>query len=259
MGSRQLLVQVAAVLALALVGMHAAAQVSPDGLQAFPPRFAGEDCDALAKAVNGLQIKKDEFESSAAYAGRVADILARTTANGQSLDKSRLFLNSDRASAAYDAEKQLLRVYGSLRQSAKVSDSLRYASTVIVKTRSAKSSEYAGQNVFGVSKKVTAYRNEICGVAFTNLTPVTDFKWLSTIDIPLSPDQARAAKDNVAVVFEARLTAPVLVEYRQAIAPTMDSPGDILVTGDALVATLDRLYVINKATGEVLTSRDYRP
>lgn len=239
----------------------AEAQAQPDALPSvsFPPNFKGEDCDSIVDVLKKSKVKKDEFETTLEFTQRIQSTLGSIFVADKPLAEQKYFVNSDRTSAVYDADKGVLRVYGSLRQSTKVSESIQYAETVIVKTRSADSSEYRGQNNLGASTKVKKYRDNICGVAFVNLSPVTDLEWMSKIEFALPAEAARQAKGNIAIVYMARLTAPLLVEYRQYIAPTMSSPSDILVTGDALVARLEHFFVINRVTGVVLFERQYTP
>ncbi len=226
---------------------------------AFSPGFKGEDCDAIAKILKKSQIKKDEFESTASYEQRLQGILDTEAVSNRPLAEAKLFVNSEKISSAYDADKGLMKIYGSLRQSVRVSESVKYASVAILRTRSSHISEYQGQNNFGASKVVKKYRNEVCGVAFMNVSPSTDFEWMSAIEFPLSPDVARKSKENLALVYQASLRGPLLVDYRQHIAPTMEYPSDILTEGDALTAVLERYFVINKETGEILFERLYTP
>jgi hypothetical protein len=237
-----------------------AAQAQSDVPQfRFPPEFKGEDCDSIVAMLKKVKVSKDEFETTADFTQRVQSVLGSTSVADKPLSEPKYFVNSDRTSAVYDADKGVLRVYGSLRQSTKVSEAIKYAQTVIVKTRSAESSEYRGQNNFGASTAVKKYRDEICGVAFVNLSPVTDHEWMGKIEFPLLAETARQSKGNIAIVYLSRLTTPLLVEHRQYIAPTMSSPSEILVTGDALVTTLERFFIVNRATGAVLFERQYTP
>lgn len=225
----------------------------------FPSNFRGEDCDAIAAALKGRAIRKDEFESTADYEKRAEAMFTSVSVSGRPLAESRYFVNSDQISAVYNADKGLMKVYGSLRHSTKVSDTIRYASTVIVKTRSAQKNQYEGQNLYGASTTVDKYRDEVCGVAFLNVSPVTDHEWMGQIEFPLPADIARRSKGNIVIAYLARLAPPFLIDYRQYIAPTMSAPSEILVTGDALTAVLERFIVLNKTSGEVLYDRVYTP
>lgn len=253
---RKLVISFAAV-AYSAINMAQAQTDTPSG--AFLPTFRGEDCDAIATALRDGETKKDEFENTSSYEKRLQNILSSKTASGRPLSEPKFFVNSDRTSAIYDADKGSMKVYGSLRQSTKVSESIRYASTVIVNTRSTHASQYQGQNSFGASATIKKYRDDICSVAFLNVSPVTDHEWMGVIEFPLTPEIARQSKGNITLVYQARLAPPLLVDYRQYIAPTTSSPSDILVQGDALTAVLERYFVINKATGEVLFERLYTP
>jgi len=82
---------------------------------------------------------------------------------------------------------------------------------------------------------------------------------MGVIGFALDPDMARQNKGNIALVYQARLAPPLLVDYRQYIAPTISSPSEILVQGDVLTAVLERYFVINKVTGEILFERLYSP
>lgn len=238
----------------------AAAQVLPDAPPfSFPPDFKGEDCDSIVAALKKSKLSKDEFETTADFTNRIQSNLSSTYVADRPLSELKYFVNSDRTSAVYDADKGILRVYGSLRQSTKISEAVKYASTVIVKIRTAESGEYRGQNNFGVSTTVKRYRDEICGVAFINLSPSTELDWMGKIEFPLSAEAARASKDKIAIVYLSRLVAPLVIEYRQSKSPTMNAPSDILITGDALVATLERFFIVNRITGAVLFERQYTP
>jgi hypothetical protein len=222
----------------------------------FPANFKGEDCDTISKDLKKLNLKKDEFETTADYSNRISDVLKSAMSGGQPLTTSKYFVNSEVPSGVYDADKGSMKVYASLRQSTKVSDSIKYASTAIVRMRSA-TSNYKGQNAFGATTGVTAYRDNICGVAFVNLDPVTDLKWMSTIDIQMTPEVARRSKGNMVLVYQASLTPPLMVPYSQRIAATLSEPTEIVTNGDVLTAKLERYFVVNRATGEVLFSKNY--
>lgn len=243
------------------VGMLSA--IAQDQPSTQPPviskNFRGEECDAIAATLKANAIRKDEFETTLAYEKRAQTLLSSVPVSGRPLAESKYFINSDQISAVYDADKGSMRVYGSLRHSTKVSDTIRYASTVIVKTRSAQKDQYEGQNRFGASTTVNNYRDEVCGVAFLNVSPVTDHEWMGRIEFPLSADIARRSKGNIAIAYVARLAPPFVVDYREYIAPTISAPSEILVTGDALTAVLERFIVLNKTTGEVLFDRLYTP
>lgn len=248
--------QLAALTACAGLALSAWAQSAPQS-PLFPPNFKGEDCDTLATVLKSSAPKKDEFESTSDYDKRIQGALATMSVSGKPLAEPRYFVNSDQISGTYDADKGAMKVYGSLRQSTKVSPAINYASTVIVKIRSAKTSQYEGKNRFGTSTTVKNYRDEICGVAFLNVSPVTDHQWMGKIEFPLSADVARRSKGNIGIVYLARLAPPFVVEHRQYIAPTISAPSEILVTGDAMTAVLDHFYVVNRRTGEVLYDRQY--
>lgn len=239
----------------------AAAQLQTDARppSSFPPNFEGEDCNSIVATLKKIKVSNDEFETTADFTQRVQSILGSASVADRPLSEPKYFVNADRTSAVYDADKGTLRVYGSLRQSTKVAESAKYAQTVIVKTISADSSEYRGQNNLGASTTVKKYRDDICGVAFLNLSPVTDLEWMGKIEFPLPAQAARQSKEHIAIVYLSRLTAPLLAEHRQYIAPTMSSPSELLVTGDVLVATLERFFVVNRATGEILFERQYTP
>lgn len=236
-----------------------AAQTQTVATIKFPSNFKGEDCDIIAKNLRNSQIKRDEFESTTIYEKRLEEILNSGEISGNPLSGSKFFVNSDRTSAIYDADKGSMKVYGSLRQSTKVSESIRYASTVIVNIRSAQVSQYQGPNSFGASTTVKKYRDDICGVAFLNVSPITDLEWMGVIEFPLAAEVARQSKGNITLVYQARLVPPLIVDYNQYIEPTLSSPSDILVQGDALTAILERYFIINKTTGEVLFERIYTP
>lgn len=253
---------VLALLVLLSIATHqpiALAQDAKEPKFQFPANFVGEECDAIVDALKNQKLNKDEFETSAAFADRVQSAMNSTVVAGRNLSEPRYFVNSDHTSAVYDADKGMLKVYGSLRQSTRVSEAVKYASTVIVKKRSAESSEYAAENRFGATTTVKRYRDEICGVAFLNVSPVTDHQWMGSIEFPLSAESARLSRGKISIVYLARLSPPLLVEHRQRIAATMSAPSEIVVSGDALTAILERFYVINKATGEVLFERVYSP
>jgi len=225
----------------------------------FPANFRGEECDTVVASLKSNASKKDEFESTVEYEKRAQTTLASISASGRSLAEPKFFVNSENVSAVYDADRGSMKVYGSLRLSTNVSDAVRYASTVIVTTRSAQTSKYQGQNQFGASAEVKKYRDEVCGVAFLNLSPVTNHEWMGAIEFPLSADIARRSKGNIVIVYLAHLAPPLLVNYRQYVAPTMSAPSEILVTGDALTAVLERFFVVDKRTGDVLYERPYTP
>jgi hypothetical protein len=235
------------------------AQATTTSAFSFSPNFSGENCDALVAALKKEKVEKSEFETSADFSKRMQDILEVKSVAGRRLSEPMYFLNPKVLSAVFDADRQSMKVYGAIAQSTRVSPTNQYASTVTLSTRSSNTSQYAAQNRFGASTGVTRYRHEICGLAFLNVSPVTDHQWMGSIEFPLSPEAARRIKDKIAIVYLAQIAPPLLAQHRKRAAPTLSEPIEVVVTGDALTAVLENFFVINRITGEVLFERVYTP
>jgi hypothetical protein len=201
------------------------------------------------RALSGLRSPKTEFETTADYQQRLANILHQDIAPGVSLESPLPFLLNQAfvgstlpvAKLSYDADSELLKVSIS-------TTSVGQMAELILKTQGGVVEHYTGQNAFGATVDVSRVHAEDYGIAFGRNT------WLSRSDIrTLIPrDQARMIYSHLRLVLLCRAILPYVTSQFEHLDPTLDSPIDAGINENLLVVEPIELRLYDEQTSQVL-------
>ncbi|WP_147328076.1 hypothetical protein [Duganella sp. BJB476] len=227
--------------------------------KALAPGYAGHSCREIVRKLKPSNPQKDEFESSAAYAGRVAH-LADDIIYGNITGQSVVAFAAERPliSLTYNADTEDARVnfltIGSL--STKVGGS--YVRSALIESQSTDNSEYVGENSYGKKVAVRRTSYNACAVAFANVDSITRRVALPTsFSFKVPAIYARTLKDSIGVLYVGPIKQPFLVHYGEYMKPTIDSPTELIYSGDAIVIHLSKIVLYDTTTGRILDTTEF--
>lgn len=219
----------------------------------LPQNFKGYSCTEIVKGLQSLNIKKDEFETKQEFEDRLMnDGLKKLSGSITAADPMIFVYNKSLSDFKYDPESQAFkgRSYfgkdGMLKEGYELFD----AAPLVILSNSRKS--YIGVNGFGASTKVEESSTKVCGVIFKQAKKKTIYGPLKIeYNIPMASEKARELKDSLKIAFVGALSIPYLGRYVSFSKPTVSSPYDISITGDAIVIRLEEVWVFDEKTGEI--------
>lgn len=214
-----------------------------------------ETCEKLVTNLRRIPSKKTEYETTAQFNDRVAAALAERLSGGVYIHSVLQFEVPAKFSQSYDADTKVLTMQLrtlSDRFDARELGSLRY----VFYEGSSERSSYSGSNAFGATRSIQKVVNSGCSVALLNsptFWPASD-----KVAVPgVAPERAKAMHNDVGVVFEVRLSPPLLGKLDSRLAPSLDYPYDISYMGNAVFGHLRRVIAFVKSTKEVLGTIDW--
>lgn len=224
-------------------------------VETIPANFKGHDCRAIASALKKLNLKKDEFESSAKYRERIASIQGVNFFKNLNLDSTLIFKRKGLVNpwTEYNADTEKLTVDLSVRRSSAfaIGGNPALMDWDSIEISEAKPRFYTASNSFGVSVRVEERRFKTCAIAFSNKH--YGARGGAKIEAEgISPEVAKRAKNGVSVFYAGKLSAPYVGHVSEPSPPTIDSPVDVNWEGDALVFKLQQVIVADPKTGEIL-------
>jgi hypothetical protein len=124
--------------------------------------------------------------------------------------------------------------------------------------KSTDKSSYVASNAFGVKKSVTIRHAVGTGLAISNLGDITVGEHenvlrnlvLTVQNVPV--DEARRNLNDLGLLFVVKLVPPYLLKESKAQGPTVSRPVDFTGEYEYLYSTLEELWVINLKSGAVL-------
>jgi hypothetical protein len=240
--------------------------------------FSGHDIESIAGAIKkapALQAKS-EFESSDQYVQRRATFPRSPILPGISSGDYLAFVVNDGLTAhggfmdgatlSYDADSATLQVglYGAKQIFYKDSIGSSPRSPIpleldILTVRDVITSRgrYIASNAFGVKKEVTRTDSEQYGIAVEqgswpfSSEPSRILPKFSAV-LPMSAADAQKIKPHLKLVAVCHLAEPYIYETVSAHEPTIDSPSETSVGLHFLQVTVEQVWVLNGATGEVI-------
>ena len=241
---------------------HAAARTGPDSaaqaaavdfalIDKLPPRYAGSDCSAIARKLKSLDTGKSEYETTAAYNARIAALSGRKIDGARTMAEPVAFVVAGRDIAStYVADAGHLDVTAKPeRVSLIVERDSRPG--VIVSDRSEEERRVVMSNAFGAKVEGTAAQRTVCALAFRN---ISDFdqrvKGVSAL-VPMTPAEAKAAKQQLALMYVGTIAPPFLGTYEDYHKATLDDPHEVSWRGDSVVLNLSEIWLFNRATGTI--------
>lgn len=222
------------------------------GSSEITPGFRGNSCPIVAAAVKRLSTKKDEFETSDAYGERLASLQTSELAAGLKVGDTMAFKRRDISNQLkYVADTGQMMVelsFGFLTYIPTARPIDAFVKTDIINLSTKSTREYRGSNAFGASVLVRSTQYEACAVAFKNLPAKPG---ATAIFADMTPDEARASKGHLAVLYVGKLTAPLLADFDHYSGPTINSPSEVGWSGDALIFNLDQMILYDDQTGKI--------
>lgn len=230
-------------------------------VERLPINYAGHSCRAIAKNLSPLDLKKGEFETTAAYNGRM-EAISNAPAVGTTLLSNAVGFVASRSaysplSQSYNADRGVLTVEGFWHEDTLVNDAL--VSSVKLDYKLKSSRKYEGANAYGRTVTVSSATWDTCGLAISNSRIDGSHRQkLSRINeaIEMTADEAREAKGHVDVMYVGTLSSPYRMEYSDYDKPTIDHPSESFYRGNALVMKLTQLWIFNRKTGTVYRKID---
>jgi hypothetical protein len=218
----------------------------------------------ILSALKRQKIEKDQFETSAAYAERIAgsalvgtvamdSLLAFKFAPMDAFPFCKTEYNAD-ASEIFIKCGVAGKHFFFLPQ--EVNHILKSFTVGIGKSDDKGS--YTASNAFGVKKAVTVRHANGTGLAISNLGDVTVGEHENVLrnlelTVPNVPaDEARRTLNDVGLLFIVKLAPPFVLKETKAQGPTVSNPVDFTGEYEYLYSNLEELWVINLKSGAVL-------
>jgi protein TonB len=217
----------------------------------LPPRYAGADCSAMARKLKSFNVEKSEYETTSAYSARMAALAGRKIDGARTMADPVAFMDpgSDIASTyVADAghldvtakpENVLQTIEGASRPGVIVSERLAGARSVVM------------SNAFGAKVQGTEARRSVCTLAFKNMENFDEQMDAVSALIPMTPAEAKAAKQQLAVLYIGTVAPPFVGTYDGFHKATLDDPHQVAWDGDTIVMNLAEVWLFNRATGKV--------
>lgn len=229
--------------------VYAAVPLDPS-VDALPKGYAGHDCRTMSRALKALNPAKDEYETTAAYAERVAAFGAKPIAGSVTVADYVAFVpDYPLITTSYDADVGQFRISGSMGAiDGLVGSSL--VLSVVTDSKVLTRSTYIAANAYGRKVEVRKTQLYACAVALPQLRQSYRSAAFDAI-VSLSPDEAKVAKENVAILYVGKLAEPYWAKFFFNIEPKIDSPTETTWTGDALVIRDAEVWLFDKRTGRI--------
>lgn len=188
---------------------------SPFDLSAeeLPSNFRGNDCRGIATSLKKMNLKKDEFESSAKYVERIESVRGVRYFKDLQLDSTIAFKRKGlvQPEMKYDADKEKITIDLSVRKNSAfaLGSNPAVLNWDSIEITESKPRFYTGTNSFGASVRVEERRFRTCAIAFANERyGALGGAWIESEGI--SADVARSAKNNLAIFYVGTLAAPYI-------------------------------------------------
>jgi hypothetical protein len=238
---------------------YSSAPLDPSAAE-LSPSYLGNDCRGLAKTIASLSLQKGEFETTTAYRERIDAMGGRVIAGSIKLGDVVGFVPSDAVlsmlSEQYNADDQTLRIDDYIADGHQMVGGAFIANQKLETNRKFHRT-YEASNAYGKTVAVDSSTWDTCAIAFVNVPHMSSpsANALSTT-IQMTPDEARAARGNIAKIFVGNLAAPYRADFSDYLKPTIDSPREAAWSGDALVMQLVQVWFFNRQTGKVYKKLD---
>jgi len=223
--------------------------------QRLPDDFVACDPAGLWDAVSEAVPEKDEFETDAQYKRRLqADMSGFTYGNVATGDSVALMLDpkyesdistsSFEARYTYDPDSQSFVIAPWARGTGLLQGHASYCAPL--KTELVSRRTYEASNAFGATVEVTETTARELGLQFNNVPEAR------TLQLPMAPDIARAARPHIRFVYVCRLSYPYRVLDLSRLEPKITHPYDVTIIYTHLACDLLAFWVVRMDTREIL-------
>jgi hypothetical protein len=211
----------------------------------LPAHYAGEDIKALHAA---LALTKGEFETTKDFDARVAQAAPAMTG-------LRAFPVSPEALAPfkYNADKERFESTLRTRRAIDLDQGRgRRVGVLPVDEETVSKGTHRASNAYGTTVDVKEIESTVYGLNPEGRA-ATDYP---TIYVPMSPEQARNAKANLAALFVCELASPPHAgKAFDSFTPTIDTPVESVTRMFYVNVRHPSVWVYDQATGEVYVRR----
>jgi hypothetical protein len=238
---------------------RATQQLELDGQKCDPSRIGSSlSVQQVLDILQGIPNNKGEYETTEHYKERTTDAakLAFSHAGLGSLGADVAFLApvTDDTTYQYNADTQTLDFYLGIlimqHASSSTSSEINY---VFVSSKPKPTSVFSASNAFGVRTDVIKSEENVIGISFPGNS---DLPWLRPYTkqspIHMTPDAARLAKQNLAVLFVGPLVAPFVESGLNYNSATMQLPIERNYQVRAIKIRPTCSALVNKTTGKII-------
>jgi TonB family protein len=218
----------------------------------LPTHYQGAVCQTVTRKLKSFSLAKSEYETTAAYAARMAAL------GGQRLDATRALSDlvgfvetADVGNAVYDADAGRLNVQVTWGQERLEVQRGTYRGTVLSETSVYEDAALVS-NGFGASTRGSKSGRTVCALAFSNMPYMRGIPATFDVSVSLTPAQAKAAKPHLTLLYLGTIVAPYLGSYSRFQEATLDTPHQIVWNGDSVVLTLSEVWLFDRSTGTIL-------
>jgi TonB family protein len=244
------------------------AHAGPDGLQKrpvpkvtvsldastarLPSQYRGSDCVAIVRKIKSYNLGKSEYETSAAYASRMATLGRQKLDGTHTLSDPVAFVEpAGLGDTFYDADAGRLNVKATWGAERLEVEEKAYRGSVMSEAVAYDDGALVS-NSYGASVRGSKSGRTVCAVAFSNFPYSRDEPALLTVSVSLTPTQAKAAKQHLALLYVGTVAAPYLGTYSRFQEATLDTPHQIVWNGDSVVLILSEVWLFDRVTGTIL-------
>ena len=228
----------------------------------LPPNYAGHNLKSIYEALKKRKekVEKGEYESTEQYKQRIQELEHKPLIGGLTVNDLYSFVVTP--NSTYNADFQTLTL---MIREASVFEGVAVNSSVIGidgPKLYLEESTYIGSNAYGAATVVKKSRKSYIDLAFSNksallsLIKQDDYN-SGTFEFELgkiTPETAKAIRDNIRVVFIYNLEEPYLLSegYVRVDEPTINYPYDDLTVLENVFAISQEIWIFNKTNGEIL-------
>jgi len=217
----------------------------------LPAHYAGADCSAVVRKLKSFNVAKSEFETSAAYRDRIHALAGRKLDGTRSFAEPLAFVQSDGTiESTYAADEAVLNMRVTWGATIQTIGGEYYGGS-IVSARSLGSDKVTLSNAFGAKVRGTESTWTACTLAFANNRLLDHPRNEIAVSVPMTAAEARAAKQQLALLYVGTVAAPYLGSYTAYSKATMSNPHTTAWGGDSVVLNLSEIWLFNRATGKV--------
>lgn len=111
---------------------------------------------------------------------------------------------------------------------------------------------YAASNAYGASVEVTSIAHKLLYLATQEyLNSISD-----TNNIEMTSDKIRDLQKNMGCIIVVQMAAPFVAEFSSYEAPKFDSPTEVRISGEGIIADVVQVLYYDKRTGEIIAKND---
>lgn len=261
--------QVSVKMSLALAGMMVVAPVAAKGLdlstacnlkeEIVVPNFKGHDIRAVYAALEKVGLVKDEFETTAQFEARKADVFRNLPVG---ISNGELCAVWEPAGESYDADLGLLQIEVFPNEASRLVVDGKVREIVIfpLVRGDEQISTYTANNVYGAPVVVTRTTERSFNLSFDYELLMRRLvgaggEWAigyMTLPVWLEPAEARLLKGQVAFALQYEVVYPFATQELDIKLPEADWPFARENRQSVVFATAVRAVAFDKRTGEVL-------